>query len=375
MKKKIFRIVPIIALCFVIVLNMCSFMSYDSGDTLTDGSYRLVTPHLSPSINVVTIKTDSNGKVKNYYRHTVPDVFGIMQKKGSYESDKITYMNAALDCGLTYLSPNSTLYKGIGYSTANYVYYDDYGQEEYLTAKTACQVVVLDNKEQDEISFYIDDQVFRSDLTSNDWYKFELIPLWRPLTNGKYEAMSSTDYNMWVSFKIFVDGIWYEYNDYNYSYFNGCDYDLCDIIKKVIKWKDTDVDISSYKYIYIDELEIKYDFGTVYPLAFAYHSLMSDELDDVSDFLDYFSSYSKTYASDVGALLDYISSLEERIQELVSGADNDAAITLFFDGIYKTIYNVLTIFFNMNFFGVKLGTVVGLLLGAAVVIIILKVVL
>lgn len=106
-------------------------MSYDSGDTLTDGSYRLVTPHLSPSINVVTIKTDSNGNVKNYYRHTVPDVFGIMQKKGSYESDKITYMNASLDCGLTYLSPNSSLYKGIGYSTANYVYYDDYDQEYY----------------------------------------------------------------------------------------------------------------------------------------------------------------------------------------------------------------------------------------------------
>lgn len=74
-------------------------------------------------------------------------------------------------------------------------------------------------------------------------------------------------------------------------------------------------------------------------------------------------------------LQNIIAEKDARINELLTGIENDAAITLLFDGIYRTIYNVLTIFFNMDFFGAKLGTIVGILLGAAVVILILKVVL
>ena len=70
-----------------------------------------------------------------------------------------------------------------------------------------------------------------------------------------------------------------------------------------------------------------------------------------------------------------LESAKARIRELEDGESNNAAIPLLFDGIYKTIYNVLTIFFNMDFFGTKLGTIVGVLLGAVVVIIVLKVVL
>ena len=75
---------------------------------------------------------------------------------------------------------------------------------------------------------------------------------------------------------------------------------------------------------------------------------------------------------------DLTASLEEalaRVKAFEDGETNLKAIPLLFDGIYKTIYNTLTIFFNMDFFGTPLGNVVSILLGAAIVIVILKVVL
>ncbi len=82
-----------------------------------------------------------------------------------------------------------------------------------------------------------------------------------------------------------------------------------------------------------------------------------------------------TYETELEIQQKQYEELENKYNSAKEGLDNTNAITKLFDGIYGAIHDTLGIFFDMDFFGFNLGSVIAILLVAVVVIVILKFVL
>lgn len=70
--------------------------------------------------------------------------------------------------------------------------------------------------------------------------------------------------------------------------------------------------------------------------------------------------------------------LEENVADLnvkLESTANAGAVANFFDGIYQAVSGTLNTFFDLDIFGVSLGSIIAVLLGALVVIVVLKLVL
>lgn len=368
MKKTIIKILSCVVVCCIMIFSMCSFMSYDRTDGIVSDDYTFMAPHLSPAVTVST-KATLNGTDHVYY-HTVPDVFGITVDSDISNPLNMSYKNSKLDCGLSYLQVGSTLYDDVKYKLCQYTYGDGNDAEviQYVAAE---QVLLFEITDFEDVTFTIEDQWLRSELIDLDWFEFLLKPLKRDPVTNKYVPMTENDYSIELDYIVHVGGM--VAGNLTDVYFSGSHYDIVDMLCSEIEtlngW-----DLSDYKYVYVEQLKLTYNFfgyGDAEPCGFSYRSVISDNLIDQWDLLCYNAQFTTPY-------LNLSKSLSESIDKynaLAEGVQNERALPLLFDGIYKTIHNTLMIFFNMDFFGVKLGTVVSILLGAAVVILILKVVL
>ena len=70
-----------------------------------------------------------------------------------------------------------------------------------------------------------------------------------------------------------------------------------------------------------------------------------------------------------------LSETEDSLTAAREGIANNNAVTKFFDGIYRTVAQTLNQFFNLDVFGMPLGSIIAILLAALVVIVVLKLVL
>ena len=67
-----------------------------------------------------------------------------------------------------------------------------------------------------------------------------------------------------------------------------------------------------------------------------------------------------------------IDELQEKYENAKEGLDNSNAVLNFFQGILEAVQGTLNTFFNLEVFGFNLGNIVAILLGALVVIIVIK---
>lgn len=86
----------------------------------------------------------------------------------------------------------------------------------------------------------------------------------------------------------------------------------------------------------------------------------------------YNSGYNEGYYKAESTLNPVIDELQEKYDNAKEGLDNSNAVLNFFQGILEAVQGTLNTFFNLEVFGFNLGNIVAILLGALVVIIVIK---
>ena len=396
MKKKILKIVSIITLSLVMIISMCSFTTtysenykiYES-KTQIDLSYNYGGPTEAlyqgtiPACNRVLIDANASSvtaaknsikfsncdllmtgthsidirsfSVKNDPSTLIKDVDGLYYLGLFYKADNTEYVRIGSKFELWNYYPNDggvvfNLYRDNGD-----IYDSDY---EKFYVDLSVEVISYDNTTGSIVH-----NTYSRSGTLEEHYEF-----FTPLrTDYNIIALNEMIYTMFAHYGVF---------DPDDGYKCGEDYLINRVSMNIVRTDELNA----------DGTDVFKGYGGVKVSSYIYEK-QADGLDSSSlaFFNNIFSGYKETVKTLRQQIAEAVVGLkvkdktikeqEERIQELAANMNNADALPLFFDGLYKVVYNTLTIFFNMDFFGAKLGSIVGILLGSAIVILILKVVL
>lgn len=376
MKNKILKILSLIAICTLMIASLCSFTTVSPPDDTVPGEYDVVySPSMDLKVGYVYHRRTSTIS-QDYYGYFLNPHTTIV-----YNNDISTIKNFASDYLVT--------------GTKSFDYHSQSAQDlpsvYSLTGDYLAAEVVL---ESDDSATH----EFTGSLIYSGLQKISEIDPWNEVcfydeNIGGFSPLDLSSYLFSVTVNVvnfdsgnYTTTEYFEtlFGDSMVGQFGGIN--LATVVDLVLESHNVEAEFIDY--VSISGAEQFYDF----PIISIIDVLRPDTLEGVreyagllaewrADILDWENSMTLMNTS-YNILSNKYKSLEaqyaealERIKELEEGLENNEAIPLLFDGLYKTLYNTLTIFFNMDVFGTKLGTIVGLLLGAAVVIIILKVVL
>lgn len=395
MKKKILKIVSIMTLSLVMIISMCSFTTtysenykiYES-QTQIDLSYNYGGPTEGlyqgtiPACNRVLI--DANASSVSAMKSSMKFSNCDLLMTGTHSID-IRSFSVSKNPSILYKDSDGYYYLGLVYCADNKQYvrigtkfeFWNYHPEDFIVL--TLYDYVGDPYGSDYENFYADlsvelltydsstGSIVQNTYTRSDTLA-ELYEYYHPgISEVNCISLSDLVYSLLVR-----NGL-----DPEDGYVCGKDYLINRVSLNITRPNDQDD--------FEPGVPVK-GYGAVKVGAYIYEK-QADGLDSSSlaFFNNIFSGYKETVKNLRQDIADAVTGLkvkdktikeqEERIQELAANMNNADALPLFFDGLYKVVYNTLTIFFNMDFFGAKLGSIVGILLGAAIVILILKVVL
>lgn len=393
MKNKILKILSLIAICTLMIASLCSFTTVETpgDDDIAEYDY-VYTPSMDLKVGYCYHRTTATID-KKYYGYLFNPHNTVVR-----EGDVTKVKNMASDY---YINADTA----IKYHSTTH---QDLPSQYNLSGSYLAASVVMGSQKQ---STY-----FTGSLIYSGLQKISEIDPWNEVCfydeniNG-FEPLDMREYAWFIEIYTvdFSDGEYVRNRHYAMYVPGDPDTPLLSLsgtfgginLSKVVDYfvQRDNIESEFIDYVTISGLEYFYQFPMIkiidvlrpdsdegkreyMGLINYYDSLMDDLENTITMYKTQYNSLytqkqnmEKQYQADIAAIQEQLSDALERIKAFEEGKENASAITLLFDGIYKTIYNVLTIFFNMDFFGAKLGSVVGLLLGAAVVIIILKVVL
>ena len=376
MKKKILKIVSIITLSLIVILGMCSFTTVAPPDDDDNASFPTADNVYMPSMNInvgykykrITTTIDQT-YYGYFYNPNCTVVYGDdVSLIKNFASDYLVASTMSFD----YHSQSANKYPSQYSLTSDYLFASVFIQSDTPdTANFTGEIAFSGLQKISDIDPWCE-VVFYDDIGGS----LEFVDL-----SEEYYSLAVTVVN--------IEDASYSTQTYYYTNFIG---DVVGEFNGINLRKVVDL-VLNYNNVEADYI----DYVSICPTKEEGSGLRSFDMIQILDVLNPVTQYSdRRYESFLSEYEYQIRNLQsektylisqykdlnstykdalDRIKELETGIENNNAIPLLFDGIYKTIYNVLTIFFNMDFFGAKLGTIVGLLLGAAIVIIILKVVL
>ena len=388
MKNKILKILSLIAICALMIASLCSFTTVAPSDDSSYSDFLFYTSAMDLKVEYCYYRR-TNTINQNYYGYFIDPnstlvCGGDVKTIKNYASDYLVTGSKSFDY---HSQTNQDL-------PSTYQLFDDYLLSEVVIASDDSATASFTGR----FIYSGLQRISQIDEWNEICFYDEFVNGFNPIPLEDYQ------FTYFVSFVSFESGTYtrYEYSateraDCVEGIFGGIN--IRDVIDFVLE--ENEIDPSTYSFV--DYIQVSsqrpYQFQMIKIIDVLrpetregereYSGLLAEWQNDILDYeasltlmnenYKLLSSRYKNLESTLNAereeIQKQLTAALERIKAFEEGKENASAITLLFDGIYKTIYNVLTIFFNMDFFGAKLGSVVGLLLGAAVVIIILKVVL
>jgi uncharacterized membrane protein YeaQ/YmgE (transglycosylase-associated protein family) len=102
-----------------------------------------------------------------------------------------------------------------------------------------------------------------------------------------------------------------------------------------------------------------------------YDNIMNDYL-DMSDYASGLEDEVDNLQGNITYLEGELETMEGKYNSAKEGLDNSNAVMNFFQGIFDAVQGVLNTFFSLDVFGMNLGSIVAILLGAVIVIVVIK---
>lgn len=197
--------------------------------------------------------------------------------------------------------------------------------------------------------------VIKNDITQFD-YSAATINIRYQFTSGYASSLSNT---------IFCKNIKYYKVAYQYSQ------EVLDAIMSQLQQFENDaynngLSVNSgYKEAYNDLCKDHENLQT------SYDNVMNDYF-DLSDYASGLEDEVDNLQGNITYLEGELETMEGKYNSAKEGLDNSNAVLNFFQGIFDAVQGVLNTFFSLDVFGMNLGSIVAILLGAVIVIVVIK---